>query len=151
MVRDKDFYKTYYINQAAQKGGNLPAFQGALSQRGYGIGSWLKGLYRWAVPKVSSAASAVGRAALKEGAGLAQDVLSGENVKESAVKRLKQTGKRAFNDMTSQNASQSQTGAGRKKGRKRKATSKSVTLASTKKRKTSPTEYPLFNEYGTPY
>ena len=149
MVHDKDFYKTYYINQAEQNGGNLPAYYGALSQRGYGIGSWLKGLFRWASPKLSSAASAVGRAALKEGAGLAQDVLSGENLKDSATKRLRQTGKRTVDELTSQNASQS--GAGRKKGTKRKTATKSVTSSSAKKQKTSQPEYPLFNEYGTPY
>ena len=78
MKRSKNFYKTYYLNQAQQKGGSLHVFHGAPYQRGYGLGSMLRGLFRWAVPKVSSAAKAAGKAALKEGVGLAQDVIEGK-------------------------------------------------------------------------
>ena len=40
------FYEQYYVDQAKQKGGNLPAFHGARFQRGYGLGSIFKGLFR---------------------------------------------------------------------------------------------------------
>ncbi|EDO31252.1 predicted protein [Nematostella vectensis] len=63
-----DFYKTFYLNQ--QKGGNLSVYHGATIQRGYGFGSILKSLFRWAVPNVSAAAKSSGRTALKEGVGL---------------------------------------------------------------------------------
>ena len=36
------FYEQYYVDQAKQKGGNLPAFHGARIQRGKGLGSILK-------------------------------------------------------------------------------------------------------------
>ena len=39
-------YEQHYLNQAKQMGGNLPAFHGARSQRGYGLGSIFKGLFR---------------------------------------------------------------------------------------------------------
>ena len=42
-------YEQYYVDQAKQKGGNLPAFHGARFQRGYGLGSIFKGLFRWAM------------------------------------------------------------------------------------------------------
>ena len=35
-------YEQYYLDQAKQKGGNLPAFHGARFQRGYGLGSITK-------------------------------------------------------------------------------------------------------------
>ena len=37
-------YEEYYLNQAKQKGGNLPAFHWSRFQRGYGLGSIFKGL-----------------------------------------------------------------------------------------------------------
>ena len=42
-------YEQYYVDQAKQKGGNLPAFHGGRFQRGYGLGSIFKGLFRWAL------------------------------------------------------------------------------------------------------
>ena len=35
-------YEECYLNQAKQKGGNLPAFHGSRSQQGYGLGSIFK-------------------------------------------------------------------------------------------------------------
>ena len=106
-------YEEYYLNQAKQKRGNLPAFQGARFQRGYGLGSIFRGLFRWAVPHLKQGAEMLGKKALQTGVNVAQDVLAGENLK-TAVKRQ---GKKALG-LTSQNSPQS--GAG-KKGTKRKA------------------------------
>ncbi len=137
MGRSTDFYKTYYMNQVQQKGGNLPAFHGAPTQRGYGLGSILKGLFRWAVPKVSTAAKAVGRAALKEGVGLAQDIVEGKDWRSSALKRGKKIGNQSFQELKSQNASQA---GGGKKATKRRAPTKSNQSVPTKRQKTSPTK-----------
>ena len=65
----------YYLNQAKQKGGNLPAFHGAQFQRGYGLGSIFKGLFRWAMPHLQQGAKVLGKKALQTGFQVAQDVL----------------------------------------------------------------------------
>lgn len=45
------FYEQYYVDQAEQKGWNLPAFHGLRCQRGYGLGSMFKlGLICWVMP-----------------------------------------------------------------------------------------------------
>ena len=107
-------YEQYYLNQAKQMGGNLPAFHGARSQRGYGLRSVFKGLFRWATPHLKQGAKGLGKKALQTGVNVAQDMLAEENVKTATSKRVKQV----LGDIPSQNSSQS--GAGRK-ARKRKA------------------------------
>ena len=61
-------YEQYYLDQAKQKGGNLPAFRGAQSQRGYGLGSIFRGLFRWAVPHLRQGAKVLGKKAIQTGA-----------------------------------------------------------------------------------
>ena len=73
-------YEQYYVDQAKQKGGNLPAFHGARFQRGYGLGSIFKGLFRWAMPHLQQGAKV----------NVAQDVLDGDNIKTAVHKRTKQ-------------------------------------------------------------
>ena len=100
-------YEQYYVDQAKQKGGNLPAFHGARFQRRYGLGSIFKGLFRWAMPHLQQGAKILGKKALQTGVQVAQDVLAGENVKTATIKRAKQG-----LGLPSQNSSQS--GEGRK-------------------------------------
>ncbi|CAH3181869.1 unnamed protein product [Porites lobata] len=57
-------YEQYYVNQAKQKGGNLPAFHGARFQNGYGLGSIFRGLFRWAMPHLQQGAKVIGKKAL---------------------------------------------------------------------------------------
>ena len=127
---NQKLYEEYYLNQAKQKGGNLPAFHGARFQRGFGLGSIFKGLFRWAVPHLKQGAKMLGKKALQTGVNVAQDVLAGENLK----KAVKRQGKKALG-LTSQNSPQS--GAG-KKGTKRKAQRRNNSSPPGKKRKTSP-------------
>ena len=107
------FYEQYYLDQAKQKGGNLPAFHGARFERGNGLGSIFRGLFRWAVPHLQEGAKMLGKKALQTGVDVAQDVLAGENLKTATKKRAKQA-----LGLPSQDSPQS--GAG-KKGTKRKA------------------------------
>ena len=102
-------YERYYMNQV---GKGLPIFSGPALQKGYGLGGILGGLLRSAVPLLKQGAKAVGKQALRSGLGLAQDALSGQNVKASAKKRLREAG----NTLTSQ-AMHRMTGA--EYGRKR--------------------------------
>lgn len=140
---NSEFYKNYYVQQAQQKGGNLPAFHGGAVQHGYGLGSILKGLYRWAVPHLTTGVKSVGRQAIKEGLGVAQDVMDGQSLKESTLKSVKQTGKKLMN---SQNVSGAQTGGGRK-GRKRKTQAKKISSSPAKKQRTSKAKQSPFNNF----
>ncbi|CAH3126509.1 unnamed protein product [Porites lobata] len=114
-------YEQYYVDQAKQKGGNLPAFHGARFQRGYGLGSIFKGLFRWAMPHLQQGAKVIGRKALQTGFNVAQDVLDGDNIKTAVHKRTKQA-----LGLPSQNALQGQSGAG-KKSIKRKTQGTKIT------------------------
>ena len=135
-----EYFKNYYHQQAQQKGGHLPSFHGGMVQHGYGLGSFLKGIYRWAVPHISSGIKTVGRHALKQGVGVAQDVLDGESIGDSLTHR----GKKAIGSLISQNATQK---GGGKKRIKRKAPTKRTSRSSTKKRKTSQPKKQDFQNY----
>ncbi len=94
-------YKHYYLDQIGgslpgfagvkfQRGHGLPGFIGVRYQRGHGffgrlfggIGSFIKEL----IPSL-------GKRALPSAIGLAQDIMSGENVGTAAKMRLKEAGK----------------------------------------------------------
>ena len=74
-------YEQYYVDQAKQKGRNLP---------GIYLGSIFKGLFRLAMPHLQQGAKMLGKKALQTGVDVAQDVLAGENVKTATKKRAKQ-------------------------------------------------------------
>ena len=88
-IPNHKLYEQYYLDQAKQKGGNLPAFHGTRFQRGYGLGSIFKGLFRWAVPHLQQGAKMLGKKALQEGVNVAQDVLAGENFSTAVAKHGK--------------------------------------------------------------
>ena len=123
-------YEEYYLNQAKQKGGNLPAFHGSRFQRGYGLGSIFKGLFRLALPHLQQGAKVLGKKALQTGVQVAQDVLAGENVKTATKNRAKQA-----LGLPSQNSSQS--GGGRK-AIKRKTPGTNISSPPGKRAKASP-------------
>ena len=81
------FYEQYYVDQAEQKGGNLPAFHGARCQRGYGLGSTFKGLIRCVIPHLKQGGKVIGKKALKKGVNVAQDVLDEDNLKTAVSKQ----------------------------------------------------------------
>ena len=78
-------YNDYYARQA---GGALPYFAGAQYQRGHGLGSLFGGLLRSAMPLIKRGAVALGKGALKTGVRIAGDVLSGQNIKTAAKRRV---------------------------------------------------------------
>jgi hypothetical protein len=79
-----------FNERSIQSGGTMPHFAGYAHQRGAGLGSVFKTLWRFAMPFAKSAGKAIGRQALKSGADIAQDVLRGEEVKSVVKKRVKQ-------------------------------------------------------------
>ena len=80
----------YYVDQARQKGGNLPASHGSRFEQGYGLGSIFKGLFRWAMPHLQQGAKVIGKQALQTGVQVAQDVLEGNKVNIALAKRSRE-------------------------------------------------------------
>lgn len=78
-------YITYYDNQAG--GGIDQVFIGSPYQRGNGIGSFLSGLFRRALPILSSGARAVGKEALRAGVGILSDLSQSMPFNESVRMR----------------------------------------------------------------
>lgn len=87
----RDYYrKTQYGN------GALPAYRGGPRQKGSSLGSFLGGLFKSAVPLLStmgkSVAKTAGKALLSTGTDVLSDVLSGKNIGRSIKNRSKATG-----------------------------------------------------------
>ena len=72
----------HYVNQQTGRG-----FIGMPYQRGNGLGSLFRGLFRFILPIAKSAGHAVGKQALKTGAEIASDLVAGESLAESAKRR----------------------------------------------------------------
>lgn len=82
--------ESYYLNQAA----GMPSFSGPLVQQGHGIGGIFRSLFRTVVPLFQKAApvlKSVAKSAAKEavrtGANVVDDLLDGDNIKDSLSKR----------------------------------------------------------------
>jgi hypothetical protein len=71
----------YYGSQASQTGYGLSSgFRGAPYQRGAGLGSFFRSLFRMAVPVIKSAAGHIGRQALSSGVDIAHDIVQGKPI-----------------------------------------------------------------------
>jgi len=117
-----ELFRKYYGQQV---GNGLPIFVGSHGQRGHGLGSILGGLFRSAFPLIKRGLATFGKHALRTGLEIANDVVGGEELKESAKRRVPQ-GIKSF--AQSQNFIPQSGG-----GRKRKATKRIKRL---KRRKT---------------
>lgn len=75
-----DRYTRYYANQSGGGGGDVgPMYRASFRvQRGNGIGSFFRGLFRFVKPLLYSGAKAVGREALKTGSNIITDMLNKE-------------------------------------------------------------------------
>jgi len=73
-----DRYTRYYANQSG--GGEIgPVYRASFRvQRGHGIGSFFRGLFRFVKPLLYSGAKAVGKEALKTGSNILTDLLNKE-------------------------------------------------------------------------
>lgn len=70
----------------------LPYYQGVSFQKGSGLGSVFRRLFRMALPFLVKSGKTIGKEALVTGTRVANDVLLGEDFKTSAKKRAKETG-----------------------------------------------------------
>lgn len=81
-------FTSYYVDQAG--GGFGQFYAGSSYQKGYGIGSWLGGLFRTVLPLFRSGALAVGREAARAGSHVLADVATGQNFKSSVNKHMEE-------------------------------------------------------------
>lgn len=96
MVKNEeyDIYTAYYLNQAGCGFSNV--YAGPMYQKGYGIGSFLGGLFRSVYPILKKGASIVGSELLKSGSNLLGDIASAQDP-QIAIKRR---GKEAINNLS---------------------------------------------------
>jgi len=74
-----DRYTRYYINQSCGGGEVGPVYRVSFRvQRGNGIGSFFRGLFRFVKPLLYSGAKAVGKEAFKTGSNIITDMLNKE-------------------------------------------------------------------------
>ena len=66
----------------------MTPYSGARWQRGYGLGSIFRGLFRAAMPAAKSFGKRALKTGLKHGVGLAQDAMAGKNLKRAAKDRM---------------------------------------------------------------
>jgi len=121
----RQMFEDYYKRQA---GGEIPVFRGSRYQRGHGLGSVIGGLFRRVVlpflqksakgivPFLKQNKKTILSNALKTGMEVADDVLEGKSLKQSAKKRVLSGIKRTADNINWQ------TGSG---GRKRRSSSSS--------------------------
>lgn len=127
-----DVYTEYYLNQAGSGFSNI--YAGPSYQRGYGIGSFLGGLFRTVYPLLKKGSMALGSELLKTGASCLGDISHSENPQEVFKKR----GKEVVNNL-SRRAADHMFGSGYKNtatGRKRSQSSK--TSPGGKRKKVTP-------------
>ena len=82
-------YHNHYLHQA---GRGYPVYVGTRYQRGHGLGSIFRSLFKSTVPFLKRGAKTLGREALKTGLNLASDVMEEQNVTQAAKSILKSTG-----------------------------------------------------------
>lgn len=105
--------------RANQRGGNIPGYAGLRFQRGSGLGSFFQGLFRAALPIISSIGANVGKQAMKSTAHLMNDVVEGKDLRTA----LKSRGKEAITALGQKGLdSMNQTGSGRVRKRRHTST-----------------------------
>lgn len=83
-------YEAHYCNQVG--GGIERVYVGSQNQRGHGIGSFLGGLFRRALPFLKSGARAVGKEALRAGVNVMGDMNRDIPLKQALKNRAMESG-----------------------------------------------------------
>lgn len=121
--------KRFEDHYSAQSGNGMSHYQGVSFQKGYGLGSWFRRIFRTALPFLVKGTKTISKEALRTGSRVASDVLSGQNLKEAVKTRTKESGRNLAQKAVDR--IQSMVGKGKYK-RKRK---KQNGIISSKKRK----------------
>ena len=90
------YYNRYYRMQA---GGELPVYSGRPIMGGYGLGGIFSSGLRMVTPFLKKVGKTLGKKALKTGVSIANDVLSGKNLKTSLKENVSATGKTLLKDV----------------------------------------------------
>lgn len=115
-------FDEYYAHQSGrgaysgplwQEGGAIRGFAGREFQYGNGLGSFGRTLYRWAKPILKY----LGKEGLKTGVNIGNDVLAGQDIKESVSNRIKESGSQIATDAVAA-VKKKLTGKGRRKKKK---------------------------------
>jgi len=120
-LSERDWLEYY---KGVQHGGRIVGFTGERYQRGAGLGSMLKGLFRLVLPLAKSAGKAIGMQALETGKEFADDILGGENLSTSLKKRSNEAVGKLIKKGAHRIVTKLQTGKGL--GMRRKKTIKAV-------------------------
>ena len=115
----RSMYEDYYMQQS---GSGLPVFQGSRGQRGHGLGSMLRGLFRSAVPMLKRGLATFGKHALKTGLEIAGDVSEGKSFKDSARDRIVPTILPGIKRFAEEELLNNQSGSGKRRKRVRRLT-----------------------------
>jgi hypothetical protein len=105
----------HYGEQAKQSGAG---FTGMQYQRGAGLGSFFRGVFRALLPIAKSAGKRIGKQALSTGAQIVSDVVAGKSIKAAAKTR----GKQATAKLLAQAARKVQSGGKKRAAGKKKPT-----------------------------
>lgn len=84
-LNEADLYTSYYLNQAGSGYGGI--YSGPVYQRGYGIGSFLGGLFRAVIPLIRKGSIILGKECLKSGMDVVNDMENNEEVFSSLKRR----------------------------------------------------------------
>lgn len=95
---DYNMWLSYYGNQALQTGFGIEGYHGTPYQRGAGLGSFFKALFRMAVPVFKSVGKQVGKHALSAGANVMSDVVKGQPIFESMKKHSRAETSKLLNE-----------------------------------------------------
>ena len=99
----RHMYEDYYSRQA---GGEMPVFVGSGYQGGHGLGSVLGGIFRrFVIPFFKTHGKTLASNALKTGMDVAEDVLGGRMLKESAKIHVPEGIKRTAQGLVRQSGS----------------------------------------------
>jgi hypothetical protein len=88
-TQDYDLWLSYYGSQALQTGFGIEGYRGIPYQRGAGLGSFFRSLFRMAIPVIKSVGRNVGKHALAAGANVMSDLVQGRPVIDTVRKHSK--------------------------------------------------------------
>jgi hypothetical protein len=97
---DYNVWLQYYAAQAAQTGYGMEGFRGFPYQRGAGLGSFFRSLFRMAVPILKTTGRQIGKHALAAGANILSDVARGRPLFDSAKEHAQTETSRLFKDVS---------------------------------------------------
>jgi len=97
-LKDYNVWLSYYGNQALQTGYGTEGYRGTPYQRGAGLGSFFRALFRMAVPVMKNVEKHVGKHALSAGANVMADIVKGQLLFDSMKRHSKSETSKLFTE-----------------------------------------------------